>query len=99
MAITGFFAEVLSRTLNDPFHRGCLLVNSALEANAEDTDLRQAVAEEFEAICSFFEGSLQTLRMQSVDSLEIDVKRGRIICSVCYWAFEFWHGLISMLRV
>lgn len=76
MAITGFFAEVLSRTLNDPSHRGCLLVNSALEANAEDTVLRQAVAEEFESIRSFFEGRLQTFRMQSVDATEIDVKQG-----------------------
>ena len=57
MAITGFFAEVLSRTLNDPFHRGCLLVNSALEANAEDTDLQQAVAEEFEAIRTFLKAA------------------------------------------
>lgn len=76
MAITRFFAEVLNRTLNDPFQRGCLLVNSALEANAEDTDLRQAVAEEFESIRSFFEGRLQAFHLQSADFVEIDVKQG-----------------------
>jgi TetR/AcrR family transcriptional repressor of nem operon len=76
MAITAFFAEVLNRTLSDPSHRGCLLVNSALEANVEDADLRQAVAEEFDSIRLFFEGRLRTFRVQSVDSVGIDVKQG-----------------------
>jgi TetR/AcrR family transcriptional repressor of nem operon len=55
LAITEFFAEVLNRTLTDPLHRGCLLVNAALEATAEDPELRQAVATELDAIRTFSE--------------------------------------------
>lgn len=76
MAVTGFFAEVLDRTLNDPFHRGCLLVNSALEASADDADLRQAVAEELETIRSFFESRLLVFRVQRDGFLAIDAKQG-----------------------
>ncbi|OYQ23260.1 TetR family transcriptional regulator [Pseudomonas mandelii] len=76
MAITGFFAEVLNRTLTDPLHRGCLLVNSALETNAEDADLRQAVSEELETIRSFFESRLRAFSLQRAVATGIDAKQG-----------------------
>lgn len=76
MAVTGFFAEVLERTLSDPLHRGCLLVNSALEASADDADLRQAVVEELETIRSFFENRLHAFGMQRGGAVEIDAKQG-----------------------
>ena len=75
-AITLFFTEVLDRTLNDPLHRGCLLVNSALEAHTDDADLRQAIAEEFETIRSFFESRLQAFSLQGDGLREIDAKQG-----------------------
>lgn len=76
MAITGFFAEVLDRTLNDPLHRGCLLVNSALEVNAEDTLLHQAVADEIETIRSFFRGRLCAFSLQRDNGVDIDANQG-----------------------
>jgi TetR/AcrR family transcriptional repressor of nem operon len=53
-AIAGFFREVVDRSLTDPEHRGCLLVNTALEANSGDTELRQLVADETRTIERFF---------------------------------------------
>ncbi|WP_245006763.1 TetR family transcriptional regulator C-terminal domain-containing protein [Pseudomonas mandelii] len=76
LAITGFFAEVFYRTLNDPLNRGCLLVNSALETNAEDADLRQAVSEELETIRSFFESRLRAFSLQRAVATGIDAKQG-----------------------
>jgi TetR/AcrR family transcriptional repressor of nem operon len=76
MAITGFFAEVLDRTLNDPLHRGCLLVNSALEVTAQDPDLRQAVADELETIRSFFRGRLHAFSLQRDGAARIDASPG-----------------------
>ena len=75
-AITGFFAEVLERSLSDPLHRGCLLVNSALEVTAEDPDLRQAVARELETIRRFFQDRLAAFHDQQGGVPAVDVRRG-----------------------
>jgi TetR/AcrR family transcriptional repressor of nem operon len=53
-AIRAFFDEVIERSVTDAQCRGCLLVNSALEVSAEDTDLRAAVAAEMVLIEGFF---------------------------------------------
>ncbi|KWR90261.1 TetR/AcrR family transcriptional regulator [Cupriavidus sp. IDO] len=53
-AITGYFHESIERSLADPQHRGCLLVNTALEATQDDPTLQQKVADEFLEIRSFF---------------------------------------------
>jgi len=76
MAISGFFAEVLDRTLNDPLHRGCLLVNSALEMTAEDPDLRKAVAAELETIRRFFRDRLHAFSDQADCAAGIDATKG-----------------------
>ncbi|MFC4522314.1 TetR/AcrR family transcriptional regulator [Cupriavidus pinatubonensis] len=57
-AISGFFAESIARSLADPEHRGCLLVNTALEVTAQEPELRQKVSEEFERMRSFFRDRL-----------------------------------------
>jgi TetR/AcrR family transcriptional repressor of nem operon len=54
LAITSFFHEMIERSLGDPQHRGCLLVNSATGAAPEDTETRQAVAAELVRIEDFF---------------------------------------------
>lgn len=64
IAITKFFVELVDRILNDPLHRGCLLVNSVLEMRAEDADLRQAVVNELQTIRIFFEGRLAAFSTQ-----------------------------------
>ena len=76
MAITEFFAEVLKRTLTDPLHRGCLLVNSALESSADDVDLRQVVADELETIRGFFKGRLQAYKTLDGMAVGIEASQG-----------------------
>jgi TetR/AcrR family transcriptional repressor of nem operon len=53
-AIVGFFDEIIERSLADPRHRGCLLVNTALEATSEDRDLQHLVANHTLMIEGFF---------------------------------------------
>jgi TetR/AcrR family transcriptional repressor of nem operon len=43
-AIEGFFAEILSRSLNDREHKGCMLVNSALEMAPHDPEFQRIIA-------------------------------------------------------
>lgn len=53
-AVRQFFAEVVERSLADPQHRGCMLVNSALEVAASDSELQRLVADETRMIEDFF---------------------------------------------
>ncbi len=53
-AIRAFFDEVVERSSRDPHHRGCMLVNAALEVGPHDAALRRAVAEELAFIEAFF---------------------------------------------
>lgn len=57
-AIEAFFAEVLRRSLEDPQHKGCMLVNAALDVPPEDAEIRQAVAEVLCAIESFLRDTI-----------------------------------------
>ncbi|MGY4197326.1 TetR/AcrR family transcriptional regulator [Bradyrhizobium sp. USDA 4520] len=54
-AITGFFEDTIARTLDDALQRGCMLVNSALEASPEDPDFREAIARDLMLIERFFQ--------------------------------------------
>ncbi len=76
MAISTFFFEVLSRTINDPLHRGCLLVNSALEVSGEDPDLHLAIATEVETIRVFFFDCLLAVSNQQDSNFSIDANKG-----------------------
>jgi TetR/AcrR family transcriptional repressor of nem operon len=53
-AITGFFDEVIARSLGDKLRRGCLLVNTALEASPRDPALQADIAYELLLIEQFF---------------------------------------------
>ena len=53
-ALAGFFTEVIDRSLSDSQHRGCMLVNTALEGTSDDPDLQQLVADETIVIEQFF---------------------------------------------
>jgi TetR/AcrR family transcriptional repressor of nem operon len=53
-AITGFFEDTIERSLDDALQRGCMLVNSALEASPREPELRDAVARELKLIEDFF---------------------------------------------
>jgi TetR/AcrR family transcriptional repressor of nem operon len=53
-AISAFFDEILSRSLNDREHKGCMLVNSALEVAPHDAGLRKVIAGVLDRIERFF---------------------------------------------
>jgi len=53
-AITGFFQDTIERSVADTSNRGCMLVNSALEASPQDSELRDAIASEMALIEEFF---------------------------------------------
>lgn len=53
-AIAGYFNEVINLSLADPRHRGCLLVNTVLEAKWDDPDLQRYVADKTIIIEDFF---------------------------------------------
>ncbi|MCE9650768.1 MAG: TetR/AcrR family transcriptional regulator [Parvibaculum sp.] len=75
-AIAGYFREVIDRSLSDPEHRGCMLVNTALAATPDDPELQRLVADETAAIERFFHRQIlagqksgELPRQQSADDL------------------------------
>ena len=53
-AIHTFFDEILSRSLRDRQHKGCMLVNSALEVAPHDAEFQKIIAGVLSRIESFF---------------------------------------------
>ncbi|KAI3593785.1 Transcriptional regulator, AcrR family [Cupriavidus sp. U2] len=53
-ALVQFFAESVERGANELPHRGCMLINTALEASNEDPELKAAVALELSLLRAFF---------------------------------------------
>ena len=53
-AIETFFAEVVKRSLDDPHHMGCMLVNAALDVTPEDPEFQGLVATVLSRIETFF---------------------------------------------
>ena len=73
-AIRAFFRELVSRTLSDPDHRGCLIVNSALEVAPHDAELRAVIASYLGEIEAFFGRCLKQLRESGDLSSSLDPK-------------------------
>jgi TetR/AcrR family transcriptional repressor of nem operon len=57
-AIVGFFDENVDRSLKDLQHRGCMLVNSALEVTPDDHEFQLLVASQTVMIEKFFRGRI-----------------------------------------
>lgn len=53
-AITTFFDDILRRSLNDRQHKGCMLVNSALEVAPHDAEFQKIIAGVLARVESFF---------------------------------------------
>jgi TetR/AcrR family transcriptional regulator, transcriptional repressor for nem operon len=53
-AIETFFRDILNRSLSDRDHKGCLLVNSALEIAPHDSEFQEIIASVFRRIEKFF---------------------------------------------
>jgi len=58
-AIAAFFEDVLRRSLNDRRHKGCMLVNSALEVAPHDAEFRKVIAAVLGRIDTFFLSRIQ----------------------------------------
>jgi len=58
-AIGAFFDEILSRSLNDREHKGCMLVNSALELAPHDSEFQKIIAGVLNRLESFFLGCIE----------------------------------------
>lgn len=53
-AVATFFAEIVRRSVEDRDHKGCMLVNAALEAAPHDAEFQRVVAAVLERIEGFF---------------------------------------------
>ncbi len=53
-AIDAFFAEIIEMSLADKEHKGCLIVNSALELSPHDPEFRTALAAVLREMEAFF---------------------------------------------
>jgi TetR/AcrR family transcriptional repressor of nem operon len=53
-AIEAFFDEILSRSLHDREHKGCMLVNSALELAPHDSEFQEIIAGVLHHLENFF---------------------------------------------
>ncbi|MCB8882761.1 TetR/AcrR family transcriptional regulator [Acidisoma cellulosilytica] len=58
-AIEAFFHEILRRSLTDREHKGCMLVNAALEVAPHDPEFRKSIAAVLRRIETFFLTSIQ----------------------------------------
>ena len=82
-AIRAFFRELVARTLADPDHRGCLIVNSALEVAPHDAELRTVIASYLGEIEAFFCRCLEKLKESGDLSPSLDPKdMARLFLSV-----------------
>ncbi len=53
-SIRMFFDELIARSLSDPEHRGCLLINAAIEMNSDDPALQAELQRYLSEIQGFF---------------------------------------------
>ncbi len=52
--IEAFFDDILRRSIHDPEHKGCMVVNAAMELAAHDREVGEAVANMFRRLEIFF---------------------------------------------
>ena len=53
-AIRAFFEEIVSRSLTDREHKGCMVVNSALELAPHDREFREIISSVLDRLEAFF---------------------------------------------
>lgn len=58
-AVAGFLGEILARSLGDPEHKGCMLVNTALDIAPHDPGFREIVATVLLQIETFFRRAVE----------------------------------------
>jgi TetR/AcrR family transcriptional repressor of nem operon len=73
-AIEAFIGEIVSRSAGDPERRGCLLINTALDAAPHDAEIAAAVRVYFGEIEGFFKGRLRAAQAGGEIAASIDVR-------------------------
>jgi TetR/AcrR family transcriptional regulator, transcriptional repressor for nem operon len=73
-ALRCFFTEIIEHSLGDRQHKGCFLVNSALEVGPHDVDFRTVIAAQFTEIEAFFKRCI--LAAQADETVSCDVNAG-----------------------
>jgi len=58
-ALSAFFDEILKRSLSDPQHKGCMLVNAALDVAPHDPAFQEVVANVLVGIEQFFRNCIE----------------------------------------
>ena len=75
-AIEAFFAEILSRSLDDLEHKGCMLVNSALEMAPHDPEFQRIIARVLTRTEKFFLGCIE--RGQAAGTITHAMRAGQL---------------------
>lgn len=75
-ALVQFFAESVERGATELPHRGCMLINTALEASQEDPELKAAVAMELTLLRDFFERLIRAAQAEGTIAGHLDAKDG-----------------------
>lgn len=82
-AIAAFFAEVIDRSMRDRRRKGCMLVNTALEAAPHDPEMRRFVAAELSLIESFFRRCVERAQQAGNVATAVDAQGlGRLLLGV-----------------
>ena len=80
-AIRAFLTEIIERSLQDADHKGCLLVNSALDVAPHDAEIGKAVAAYLDEIRAFFRRCLDAAAAlgQVPPKLDTEVAAGHLL--------------------
>lgn len=79
-AIRGFLNELVERSIEDPDHKGCMLVNAALEVAPYDADFRQVVAGVFAQIEAFLLRSVKAGQLdRSIPTEHVPADMARLL--------------------
>jgi TetR/AcrR family transcriptional repressor of nem operon len=70
-AVREFFSDIIERSVSDEERRGCMLVNTVMEASSEDAKARDNVAGELSVIEAFFRRRLS--EAQQAGEIPFDV--------------------------
>jgi TetR/AcrR family transcriptional repressor of nem operon len=74
-SVREFFSETIERSVSDAEYRGCMLVNTVLEASSKDTKTRDNVAGELSTIEAFFCRRLSQAQQAGEISSDISPER------------------------
>lgn len=82
-AIHAFFRELIDKSLADPEHRGCMIVNAALDVAAHDEGIRAIVSGLLGEIEGFFRRAVAAARLGGQVSRHLDPEdMGRLFLGI-----------------